>query len=116
MLRRRRPRSLENSPSQRTEIARRLEAVATAEASGLHPLALDNQDALSEVLLEEGYALHAEGWTERALATVETLLKTARGSAQKGALIHRKLVLSERLAEIRLRLAIPGPPAPVSQG
>ncbi|MCZ6463434.1 MAG: hypothetical protein O7A09_03765 [Proteobacteria bacterium] len=96
------------------EIARRLEAVATAEASGLHPLALDNQDALSEVLLEEGYALHAEGWTERALATVETLLESAQGSAQKGALLHRKLVLSERLAEIRLRLVIPGPPAPVS--
>jgi tetratricopeptide (TPR) repeat protein len=94
------------------ELAKRADAARRATAARLLPLALDNQEVLSQELLRLGYALHALRWTEEALETLARLLETTQDHTVQRQLLARRFALSERLAEIHLALSTPELPAP----
>lgn len=80
------------------------EAASRAEESGAWQLAAESQERLSEDLHRLGFHRLSLAWTEKALATVERLLATARDEERRDQLVRRRLRLSERLVEIDLEL------------
>jgi tetratricopeptide (TPR) repeat protein len=87
-------------------------AADQARASGALPLVLHNEERLSEALQRLGYLRLSLDWTERALETLDALLALAPDRAARERLLERQIALSERIAEIRLKLER-GPPPPV---
>lgn len=88
------------------------ESAERARAAGAWELALDAEEALSAHLEGAGHLLLATQWTERALETLDGRIENIRDLAQRRALLERRIVLAERMAEIQLALAHPAPAGP----
>lgn len=82
-------------------------AVHKALEAGEVIAALEGQEALSLRLAQSGYALLSLEWTQRALATVDGLLRRPGDAAELNDLLARKAVLAERRADQALALVPP---------
>ncbi len=89
------------------ELSRRAIAVDEARETGHVTAALESQEALSQLLARSGHARLSIEWTQRALATVEALLRHPGDAAELNDLLARKAVLADRRAEQALALVLP---------
>ena len=76
-------------------------------------MAAESQERLSEEDLHAlGFLSLAAEWTDKALDSIGRLLESARDPERRQHMTRRRLLLSERLVELELRLAHAPPAVP----
>ena len=79
-------------------------AALEAKKRGALPLAFENESELSAEFFKLGYSRMSQKWTEQALETLSDLLNHQNEAKKKKVLLEHKLLLSERLLELRVKL------------
>jgi hypothetical protein len=80
-------------------------AARAAQQNGQLLLALEREEKLSQELLRKGFLVLSKDWAQQAVRTIETLLLRDTVQGQKDRLMRRKILLNERIVEIRLKLS-----------